>query len=814
MHLIIENEFVIPDSIYINIQNYLQMIPYCFDCKLLRSISLFTIVWLVSSSLSLAQNTTSLTQTIKGYIIDQASEEPIIGANVIVLGTDPLLGSSTDVDGFFKIENVQVGRHSLQISCIGYEDAYLNELELGSAKEMVLRLSLQESLISMDAVVVKAKRLTGAPANDMVSVSGRSFSVEQSQRYAASVNDPARLALSFAGVSTRDDEGNEIIIRGNSPRGVLWRMEGIEIPNPNHFSYEGSSGGGISALSSHILANSDFLISAFPAEYGNAASGIFDLKLRRGNNEKREYAFQAGVLGLDIAAEGPIGEKGGASYLGNYRYSTLGILSEMGFLSTDDATEKTTFQDAAFKVHLPAKKGSYTSVWGMGGLSKQTFKNQQETSTYSSDRGVIGINHRFFIKEKTYLESILSYGATEVQDVFSYQDEEDTYANSDRFINKTVRASINYNEKLNAKNTIRIGALGHRLAYDLYQWYDENEVSTTSVDEDGNTYFIQAYAQWKKRLGARLQLNTGVHSSLLTLNNQYAIEPRMGLRWNYKAGHVISLGAGLHSRLDALPLYFARIEGDNGQITQANKNLELSKSAHFVAGYEWRFNEQWRVQAEVYYQHLYDIPIGTAHTDNIYTLNQSWLNEEDGFVNDSLFNDGTGRNYGVEISVEKFFTDGWYLLATTSLYRSLYTARSGVEHNSRFDGRFVQNVLVGKEWQVGRNKKNVFGLNLRANYAGGNRETPIDLEASRAAAETVRDYNRIYEDQGPAYFRSDFRISFRKNKAKTASVFSLDIQNITNRKNVYRSYYSSSQDQIVQATQIGLIPVFNYKLEF
>lgn len=781
---------------------------------LLRSGLLLSALFLLAINTLSAQSDKLLTQTIKGYILDQASEEAIIGANIIILGIEPLLGTSTDIDGFFKIENVPVGRYSLQVSSIGYDDAYINELEVGSAKEIILNLSLLESLVQLEAAVVIGKRLTGAPANDMASVSSRSFSVEQTQRYAASVNDPARLALSFAGVSTRDDGGNEIVVRGNSPKGVLWRMEGIEIPNPNHFADEGSSGGGISALSSNVLANSDFLISAFPAEYGNASSGIFDLKLRRGNNEEREYAFQAGVLGLDIAAEGPIGEKGGASYLGNYRYSTLGILSELGFLSSENATEKTQFQDAAFKIYLPKSKGGYTSVWGMGGLSDQIYKDMNESSSYSSDRAVIGVNHRHFIKEKTYLETIVSYGATEVGYEAAYDDEDEHYADRESFINKALRVSVLYNQKINAKNTIRIGTVGHRLDYDFYQWEDDNEETITNVDEDGHTYYVQAYGQWKHRVTTRLQLNIGVHTSYLAVNNEYLVEPRVGLRWNHRPGHVISVGGGLHSRLDPLTTYFARVEGADGMITQPNKNLELSKAAHAVVGYEWRFHSQWRLQAETYYQHLSNVPIPTAHTTDPYLLHASWLNEDDGFVTDSLFNDGLGRNYGIEVTLEKFFTDGWYMLATTSLYRSKYTPRDGAERGSRYDGRYVQNLLVGKEWKVGKSKTNIFALNLRGNIAGGNKQTPIDLEQSRAEGGTRRDHTRTFEEQLPFYFRSDFRVSFRKNKGKTASIFSLDIQNVTNRQNVYIEYYSSSRDEISTATQFGLLPVFNYKLEF
>lgn len=342
-----------------------------------------------------------------------------MAANILIMGTDPVLGTATELDGSFRIDNVPVGRHSLRITCLGYEDAAINELVVASGKEVVLNIKLQESLVTMSEVVVKAERLNGTPNNEMASVSARSFSVEQTKRYAAALNDPARTALSFAGVTTGDDTNNEIVIRGNSPRGLLWRMEGVEIPNPNHFSEQGASGGGISALSVNMLANSDFLVSAFPAEYGNAMSGVFDLKLRTGNNEKREYAVQAGFLGLDASAEGPIGQAGGASYLVNYRYSTLTLLESLGVIDISDGV--TTFQDAAFKVNVPTKNNGYVSVWGMGGLSKDDTDDEFEDYVYFSDRGVVGINNRRYLKNNAYIEGILSYAVSSVGEDYLFK---------------------------------------------------------------------------------------------------------------------------------------------------------------------------------------------------------------------------------------------------------------------------------------------------------------------------------------------------------------------------------------------------------
>ncbi|MEM1216239.1 MAG: TonB-dependent receptor [Bacteroidota bacterium] len=777
----------------------------------LAPLLLLSMLFLFASADASAQ--TLLTQTIKGTIVDGASEEPVVAANILLLHTDPVLGAATEYDGSFRIENVPVGRYTVRISCLGYDEAYINELEVGAGKEVVLNLKLQESLVKLEDVVVTGKRLDGTPNNDLASVSARSFSVEQTKRYAAAINDPARMALSFAGVSTNDDESNEIVIRGNSPRGLLWRMEGVEIPNPNHFAEQGASGGGISALSVNVLANSDFLVSAFPAEYGNALSGVFDLKLRNGNNEKREYAIQAGVMGLDAAAEGPIGPKGGASYLLNYRYSTLTLLEGLGLLNISDGV--VTFQDAAFKVHVPTKNNGYLSVWGMGGLSSENTDTPFDDFRYFSNRGVVGLNYRTYFKKNDYLETILSYGIGSVGD--DYLNKLNNYTDFEEFTERALRVSLLYNRKINARNTFRAGVIGSRLDYDFLEWYKlpEEAERVTEVLEDGNTETVQAYAQLKHRFGTRLNVNVGLHATHLAIGDQTTIEPRVGMRWNYRDGHVISAGAGLHSRMDPLPIYFARVIAADGTFSQANRNLELPKAAHAVLGYEWRFQPEWRFQTEVYYQHLYDVPIASPGVQGDFGGSISAINFNSGYVTDSLFSDGTGRNYGLEMTVERFFTGGWYALSTVSLYQSKYTARDGIERNTRYNGNYVANVLAGKEWVVGKRQVNKIGVNIRYSLAGGNRQAPIDLGASRNSGFTVRDYSRAFEEQLPFYMRADVRLSYRINgKRGTTSVISLDVQNVTNRRNIWRTFYSANTNNIFEVTQLGLIPILNYRLEF
>ena len=333
-------------------------------------------------------------QTVRGSLTDKDSNAPLWGASVVVVNSSPLIGALTDSAGNFKLINVPVGRHTLKITFIGYEDIVLPELLVSTGKETVLNLEMKEKVNSMKTVTINADKIKDKALNPMATVSARSFNVEETGRYAACIDDPSRMAQSYAGVSSNGDESNEIIIRGNSPRGLLWRLEGIEIPNPNHFSNgQGDSGGGVCMLSNNMLSNSDFFTGAFPAEYGNALSGVFDINLRKGNSEKREYAFQLGVLGMEASAEGPFSNTGKSSYLFSYRYSTLDFLYKIGINVAGNIVPK--YQDMQFNIYLPTAKAGKFNLWGLGGTSNTSNTPISDSSKWEkySDKLNLSLIH-------------------------------------------------------------------------------------------------------------------------------------------------------------------------------------------------------------------------------------------------------------------------------------------------------------------------------------------------------------------------------------------------------------------------------------
>ena len=774
-----------------------------------------------------------ITQTIRGAAVDKESKAPLIGAEVAILTADPITGDVTGVDGSFKIENVGIGRHTVQVTYLGYEPLTLPNVLLTSGKELVLNLELVESAVQLEVAIITAKHDKAEALNEMAVVSARSFTVEETSRYAGSFYDPARMAANFAGVAagSSDDLGNEIVVRGNSPSGVQWRLEGIEIPNPNHFGSMGNSGGGISMLSSSTLSNSDFYTGAFPAEFGNALSGVFDLNMRNGNNEKREYALMFGALGLEGAAEGPFRKGGRGSYLVNFRYATLALLDAAGINIAGDVAPK--YSDVSFKLNMPATKAGTFALFGLAGQNSAQFYPKKDSTTWEGEFGewgfketastaTLGLSHRILLSNDSYLRTVavVSRETDGGQDYWldPEQDYARHYDSKYDISNYTYRISSVYNRKLDARNTLRAGAIfsysNFRFTYDDDDNLDDPKGDATIrlFDNHGEGSFLQAFSQWKHRFNDRWTLNSGLHYSMFLLNNELAIEPRAALEWKLSNRQSLSAAVGFHSKQEHLAAYVFEGTLMDGTPRTANKELGLTKSFHAVLGYDHRLRENLRLKTEIYYQHLFDIPVETlpGSTKSILNATDIW----DIIFIEKSGNEGTGRNYGVDLTLERFFTNNYYFLLTGSAYRSLYSPFDGHEYSTRYDGRYSFHALGGKEFKLGHSKKNILGVNGKAILAGGNRYTPVNLAASIEKGEQVLYEDRPFEARAGDYWRFDIGLSYKINKQRMTHTILLDIQNVTGRLNVYSQYYDNETKQVESWTQTGFFPVFNYRVEF
>lgn len=790
----------------------------------------------------------NMVQTIRGTILDSDSKSPIIGAQVIILGSDPLVGTVTDLDGKFRLENIPLGKVTLQLSYLGYEELTIPNIEVITGKEAVLDLSMQESVLQMNEVVVTATENKGEALNEMSLISSRSISLDESKRYAGGFNDPSKIVTNFAGVASTPDGNNDIIVRGNSPKYVQWRLEGVEITTPNHFADQNAVSGGITALNNNLLSTSDFHTGAFSAEYGDVLSGVYDVNLRAGNNEKRESSFGLGILGTDLMLEGPFKKGYGGSYLVNYRYSTVTLLDKIGLLNVGGVPK---FQDAAFKVLLPTKKAGIFSLFGLGGNSSVFFEdiqpqiretpgdnsmleNVQEDYDKSAFLLNTGLNHTIAIDDKSYIKSsfsVASNGAADkvyeantvpIMDGDGEIERDSVVSSMLNFksdLKKTIyRGAVTYNNKINAKNKIQVGVKYALFDYD----YEQSRLKSDSsgrvnlVDFKEHIGTLRSFVSWKHRINDDITIVSGIHNMNVLYNKKYTIEPRLAVNWKLNSTSSFHAGYGLHSTMESVHNYFAKVETADGTLIEPNKDLGLLKAHHFVLGYEKRFSKNLMAKVELYYQHLYDLPV-----ENLDTSFYATINEGVEFRYVDLVNKGTGENYGVEFTLERFLHHNFYYVLNGSLFNSTYKALDGVERNTAFNGEYLVNFLVGKEFvKLGKNKNKSLSLNAKLFYGGGKKYIPLLRDGEgNVAVEPENgkfwDYGKAYNDKLEDIMQVSLLISYKINKPKVTHEFYLNIDNLTNNQSKLTEYYDAREPGSVgYVKQFGMFPNLIYRIYF
>ncbi|MDR0712703.1 MAG: carboxypeptidase-like regulatory domain-containing protein [Bacteroidales bacterium] len=767
---------------------------------------------LILSAFSLAAQHS---QTIRGTVVEKNTLQPLSGASVMMEVNGRMLNVFSDAGGHFVIESVPVGRYQLTVTMMGYVPYVAGHVLVYSGKENFMEIALEESLTELDEVVVTVATDKNLPLNRMAAVSARMLSSEEANRYAGSWGDPARMAANFAGVMAAEDTRNDIIIRGNSPAGLLWKLDGFDIPNPNHFGAMGGTGGPIGMLNNNQLANSDFYTGAFPAEFGNALSGVFDLRLRNGNNQKHEFLAAAGFNGFELGAEGPLSKTTGASYLINGRYSFLEALYKMGFNMAATGAAVPEYQDVTAKVNVPLKRGnlSFIALWG-GSHIRMTSDMSDASQWQTGDTGddidetnrqyFTGMNFTLRAGQRTRIENRLSWQYFNVdilQKQLSYPD-----AVASKYFDATTAEGrvawvSSVHHRFNGRNFLTGGVGIDVFNTDMHEVFYGNGAAETYRDGVYHSALLKANLQWQHRFSDALSLTSGAYAHYYGLNGDISAEPRIGLKWAFGKRSSFNLGAGLHSQMLPRQVYFYRRNGD-----LPNKNLKFEKSWHSVAGYDLKPADNLRLKVETYYQYLFDIPVIRE------TPEESILNFGDGYYNswDDVFtSQGTGENYGIELTAEKFFARNYYFLITASLYDAKYTGYDGVKRHSKFAGNYAVTVLGGYEWKI---FSNLLSLNLKIISMGNKRILPVSV--GHVGASPVYDYSAAYRDKLPAYFRCDLNINMKQNFRKCTLEWFFEIDNLTNRKNIWMQVYNAGRQTYDNTYQTGFMPMGGAKMYF
>ncbi|MCB0522815.1 MAG: TonB-dependent receptor [Saprospiraceae bacterium] len=779
-------------------------------------------------------------QTIRGTVVDADNARPLAGATILLLDTAPALGNTVEMNGQYQITDVPVGRYRMQVSFVGYETVTIAEVLVEAGKETVQDVQLRERGEALQEVVVKAQ---GRGSADLHPVSVHTITVEEQFRFPATYYDPARVAMSFPGVAGENDGTNIISVRGNSPNALQWRLEGVAIVNPNHTANAGTfsdrptqAAGGVNILSAQLLSTSNFLTGAFPAEYGNSLGGILDMRLRRGNDHEREFTVQAGFIGIEAAIEGPFKQRttnneqqttinkqrSTPSYLANYRYSFTGLLTAMG---ADFGDEATAFHDFSFHVSLPAKKAGHFSIFGLYGNSSTVFDSPKDSALITEDKeqfnidftsvmSALGATHILPVGKKGVWKTAVALSGLEHTRTADLVDNQTEPARWERDFLKNGKTAVSstFSQKINSR--LRWDA-GIQASYEDARFSSFFTTRANILSDSGNVkgWLWQPYLEGHFRISPKLNMTLGLHLAHFTFStSSTSLEPRASLVFSPNSRQRISLAYGLHSQLQLTQLYVY------------NETLGFTKSHHAVAGYHRVFGKSLIFNGEIYYQRLFDVPVARFPGSTFSALNLTdfslgfLANSENELI--QVGKAGKGRNYGLELSLQQFISNGYYFILSSSLYRSEYTGVDGTWHSTRFDGKYIFNLTGGKEFskqkttKKGKQKVVVKGVNARAVWYGGYRDTPIDLAASEALGRTVYQAGEPFSLKQEDYYRLDLRLYLKWNKTGRNSTLSLDLQNVTGRKNAQYSYYDSVQDKVLVKRQLGLIPILSWRMAF
>ncbi|MCP4438986.1 MAG: TonB-dependent receptor [Aureispira sp.] len=770
-------------------------------------------------------------QTVRGLVIDKSSNAPIMNATLEVLNLSNRIATYSDDVGSFALEGIPLGRQRILVIAEGYEDLVLSNIVVAAGKDITVNAELTEVIKETSKKVTPKKEINTIAilrndrmqtVNQMATIGTRSFTLEEVNRYAGCLNDPARIASNFAGMANTDDAQNFVSSRGNTPFGNTWYIEGVQMNNPNHFATLGNTGSALPILNTNALGNSDFLTGAFPAEYSGAFSGIFDIHLRNGNDQKYQFNVQFSIFGAALVAEGPF-KKGRSSFLITYRYSVFGLFKLIGLDLITGSIPK--YQDFSMKLNFKTSKAGTFSLFGIGGLSNIGLLNEEiadddpfaerNINLYvTAHQGMLGLKHKKFLSGRTFIQTTLhdTYVFYE-----SHRDSIKTNGSLDPYygvheIRHIPGISSFINSKLSSKLLFRSGIKGSLYMLDILDQYLDRE----KIEYESDDYVIDAhaFAEMQYKFNSKLALSLGVSGHYMHLNkNTYGIEPRFALNWQVHPRHKLSLGYGWHSKRVPMIMQFYKELKPNGEYNSSNRDLGFVRSHHGELAYEWQLGKDWRAKSDIYAHYLTNIPI--EQTSSSFSLiNYGTFTLYPKVTN--LKSEGVGLNYGLDLTVEKFFSKGYYGGFTGSVFSSKYQGSDGIWRSTSHDILYTVQLVAGKEFKIGKQKRNAITLDLRVRHHPGRRYIPI-MEAESILANTeVLDYDNAYTAQLKPYFRLDFKVGARVNgpKGKISHYFFVDAVNPIMMKNELEKVYNPDQDAIVTKYQMGITPMVFYQLQF
>ena len=799
-----------------------------------------TFTLLIAAILVLLCGSIATAQTLRGTVADAISGETLVGATVRIVETNE--GTVTDIDGNYSITIATPGRYTVETKFVGYEPSVMKEVLVAGNKEVVIDVQLREVSQEIGEIVVKPRINKSATVNSTALVGGVMLSMEEATRFAGGYNDPARLVSAFAGISASNN-GNGVSVHGNAPQLMTYRVEGVEVFTPNHYNdfYEAGFGM-VSALNANVIGNSDFFVSTFNANYNNSLSGVFDIKMRSGNNLKHENIVQVGTVSEELTCEGPISKKNNSSYIFNYRYGFTSLADKMGLIEAGETTFD--FQDFSLKLNFPSKNAGTFSIFGLGyydGAEDDASDDVKTTYDASRQKGTMfgllgGLVHKIRFGNKWTWRTTFAYNGQHIKSDVGYwelkrdadgviiSNPKPTLVSPHRLIDYSTQkmnedrllVNTELSKQVNDKWLMQFGAEYSYRSFDLrYSSADfiyDTAPFTDWVKTDGNTYLTSVFWQNVITATPNFSVNLGVNTSYFGYSKDFSgVEPRISMKWEAGDRSSISLGYGIHSMIERLDAYFMELDG-----VQLNKKLGFSKAHHVLATYNYKWTDNINMRFNTYYQYGFDTPVGSTPGSTFCAVNR-FMN----YFDEPLVNKGNTRNYGADITLEHYMYHGYYGQVNVSVFKSEYKALDNKWRSQLYDRGYTAKILGGKEWMVGRNKQNVLNVSLKFTSQGGLHYTPIDVKAMNACLDAgempeheIFDEKNAMSKQYKPENTVDFTVSIKINKKRVSHTFAFEGLNILQTETACGERFDIER-RVVTTDKVGIsLPNFFYRLDF
>ncbi|GAA5221538.1 carboxypeptidase regulatory-like domain-containing protein [Membranihabitans marinus] len=732
-----------------------------------------------------------------GEVRIQNSLDGLPYATIVLENSNGSYNAITDSIGKFVIKNIPFGIYQVHLSSIGYKMVKIPEyaIEHIDTKEVVFEMS--PTTIPLEEVVIKAGN-HGQPISTLSSI--YVMTQEQVRRFPATFYDPARLATVYPGVLNDNDQANNLSIRGNSPNNMNYYIQGVEIVNPNHLANAGTAtdrptanGGGVSMISAQLLDESRIHTGVQPISIGQSTAGSLDYYFQSGSEDKMHFTGQAGLNGIDLALNGPLSDR--LSYVANYRYSTVGLLSKLG---VDFGGETINYQDLSLNLTFKQNQRTQWQFFAIGGDNSNLFEGQVDslrevekdlqTIDYNSKIGILGlsVNHQLKNGSNWHSTMVVSGRSDDRSDFYNdlpSRKSEDHSSLAKYGFDTKIEQSISPSWKWLYGGSMTL-------------WSGNLDYSTETLSNLGNDAsggLIRPYSQikyikdyWTIGLSLGLQHNTSSQST--------DIEPRIQILRYLDQNQKISLNSGIHHKQQTYLILLS---------SAANASLDMMSSWKSSIAYDFNLDKS-HFNATLYYESLSDVAV-----DN---NGFSALNQLEQYPSQELSTTGKGKNYGLEMSYNYYLNNGMFYRISTSLFDSKFKNPSFDDwKNTRYNTQFIFNAVIGKEFDWSDHEKNkTLGINLQLIYAGGYWTSLIDEEASRAAQTTKYVNGSEFTIQQPNVLRSYFRIYYKINHDKRYSMISMDLSNVLNKENLAYRYFDPFLDKTFDKYQLGLIPMLSY----